>query len=99
MGRGLTSGRSDRFRITTEASDGRVVLRVEGRLTPASLDLLEATCRETLERGDAPVLELSGLRSLSDSEARRLADLARSGVELVGASGFVAALLRADAGS
>ena len=40
------------------------------------------------------MLELSGLRSLGDAEARRLVGLARSGVELKGASGFVAALLR-----
>lgn len=94
MGRGGPSDRSDRFRITTEANLGRVVLRIEGWLTAASLDLLEATCRETRARGDIAVLELSGLRSLNDAEARRLAGLARSGVELIGASGFVTALLR-----
>ncbi len=99
MGRGLESERADRFRITTEASRGRVVLRVEGWLTPASLDLLEAACREIRERGDVTVLELSGLRSLPEAEAQRLARLARSGVELVGASGFVAALLRDDSRS
>ncbi len=96
VGRGLVSDRGDRFRITTEAGPGRVVLRVEGWLTAASLDLLEAACRETRARGEIAVLELSGLRSLSDAEARRLAGLARSGVELIGASGFVAALLLDD---
>jgi hypothetical protein len=94
VGRGLRSDRSDRFRITTEADLGRVVLRVEGWLSASSLELLEAACRETRARGDAAVLDLSGLRSLSDSEAQRLARIARSGVQLTGASGFVAALLR-----
>jgi hypothetical protein len=95
VGRGISSERSDRFRITSEADVDRVVLRVEGWLTAASLDLLEAACRETRARGERTVVELSGLRSLSDAEAGRLAGLARLGVELTGASGFVAALLRA----
>ena len=87
------SERSDRFRITTETSLGRRVLHVEGWLTPTSLGLLETACREARARGYVAVLELSGLRSLGDAEAQRLADLANSGVELIGASGFVAALL------
>jgi hypothetical protein len=82
------------FRITTEARHGRVVLRVEGWLSAVSVDLLEQACRDARANGDLPVLELSGLRSLSGAEARRLAALGRSGVELTGASGFVAALLR-----
>ena len=90
VGHGLSS---NRFRITSEASNGRVVLRVEGRLSPASLDLLEAACLEARTRGDSAVLELSGLRSLGHAEAQRLARLVRSGVELTGASGFVTALL------
>lgn len=83
------------FRITTHKSHGRVVLRVEGSLSPASLELLEAACRDARAGGDSAVIELSGLRSLPDVAAQRLAALARSGVELTGASGFVAALLRA----
>lgn len=94
VGHGLQSDRSDRFRITAETDAGRVVLRVEGWLSPTSLDLLETACRETHARGEVAVLELSGLRSLGDAEAQRLVGLARSGVELKGASGFVAALLR-----
>lgn len=90
VGHGLSS---NRFRLTSEANDGRVVLRVEGWLSSASLDLLEAACLEVSTRGDSAVLELSGLRSLGHAEAQRLAHLARSGVELIGASGFVAALL------
>jgi anti-anti-sigma regulatory factor len=86
---------ADRFRLTSEEGDGRMVLRVEGRLSPASLELLEAACGEVLARGDVAVVDLSGLRSLPDAAADQLAGLARSGVELTGASGFVAALLRA----
>jgi hypothetical protein len=82
------------FRLTTEKTEGRVVLRVEGGLSPTSIELLEAACREARARGELAVVELSGLRSLPDAAAQRLADLARSGVELTGASGFVAALLR-----
>jgi len=94
VGRGISSERSERFRITTEAGLGRVVLRVEGWLTPASFDVLETACREARARGERTVVELSGLRSLSNAEAQRLAGLARLGIELTGASSFVAALLR-----
>jgi hypothetical protein len=82
------------FRITTQKSGGRAVLRVEGWLSQTSLELLEAACREARERGETPVIELSGLRSLPDAAAQRLAALEGEGVELTGASGFVAALLR-----
>jgi hypothetical protein len=85
--------RSDRFRITTEAANGRIVMRVEGWLSATSLDLLEAACHEARARGESALLELSGLRSLGRAEAERLARLERSGVELSGASVFVAALL------
>ena len=88
---------SNLFRITTDANNGRVVLHVEGWLTPSSLDLLEAACRDARTRGDSAVLELSGVRSLGQAEAQRLLHLARSGIELTGASGFVTALL--DEGS
>ena len=84
----------DRFRITADAEPGHTVLRVEGWLSPASLDLLEREWRDARARGDVVVLELSGLRSLRGAEARRLAELIDSGAQLVGASGFVAALLR-----
>jgi len=80
-----------------QTESGRVVFRVEGWLSSASLDLIEAGCRETLARGDPAVLELSGLHSLHVAEAQRLVGLARSGIELTGASGLVAALLRDDA--
>jgi anti-anti-sigma regulatory factor len=83
-----------RFRLTTEKGEGRVVLRVEGWLSPASVALLEAACHEARGRGEEAVIDLSGLRSLPDAAAQQLAGLARSGVELTGASGFVAALLR-----
>jgi hypothetical protein len=96
VGGGISSERSDRFRITTEPELDRVVLRVEGWLTAASLDLLEAACRETRARGERVVVELSGLRSLPAVEAGRLARLATLGVELTGASSFVAALMDAD---
>ena len=82
------------FRITTREGDGRVVLSVEGCLSPASLELLEAACRDARARGERAVIELSGLRSLPDTAAQRLAALGSEGVELTGASGFVAALLR-----
>jgi len=84
----------DRFRISAEVKPGATLLHVEGWLSSAALNLLERACREALQRGDTVVLELSGLRSLQESEARRMAGLAQSGAELVGASGFVAALLR-----
>jgi len=94
VGQGVSGDRGDRFRITTEAMNGRVVLSVEGWPSAASLDLLEAACREAHARGESAVIELSGLRSLGYAEAQRLAQLGRSGVALTGASGFVAALLR-----
>jgi hypothetical protein len=96
VGGGISSERSDRFRLTTEVGLDRVVLRVEGWLTPASFELLETACLETRARGERAVVELSGLRSLPVAEARRLADLTNMGVELTGASSFVAALLRTD---
>lgn len=87
-------GNGNRFRITAQAAEGRAVLRLEGWLAPTDLALLDAACDEARRRGEAVVLELSGLRSLHDGAVCRLAELARSGVELVGASGFVTALLR-----
>jgi len=87
--------RGDRFRLTTEEGDDRVVLRVEGRLSPTSFALLEAACEKVRARGEVAVIDLSGLRSLRGTAAEQLAGIARSGVELTGASGFVAALLRA----
>jgi hypothetical protein len=86
--------RGDRFRITTERRPGRVVVRAEGWLTPASLAIVEAACGEARDRGEAVAIDLSGVRSLPGAGAQRLAELSRTGVELVGASGFVAALLR-----
>jgi hypothetical protein len=94
MRRRFSSERGDRFRITQESANGCVVLRIEGWLSPVSLDLIEAECGKVRARGEAAVLELSGLRSLGAAEAQRLAHLGRSGVELTGASVFVAALLR-----
>jgi hypothetical protein len=94
VGRASTGDRGDRFRITQEPANGCVVLRVEGWLSPASLDLIEAACHDVRARGDAAVLELSGLRSLGAAEAQRLVHLGRTGIELTGASVFVAALLR-----
>jgi ABC-type transporter Mla MlaB component len=88
-------GAGGRFRVSAQSTGGRVVLRLEGRLTAPDLGLVENALREAVQRSAWVVLELSGLRSLDDGAAAALAELARTGVELVGASGFVSALVRA----
>jgi hypothetical protein len=93
MGEGKRAN-GDRFRLTSHVDAGRTVLQLEGWLSSAELPLLDAACSEARRRGDAIALELSGLRSLHGDAARRLVELARDGADLVGASGFVAALLQ-----
>lgn len=84
-----------RFRVSTGAAPDESAIRLEGRLTSPDLPLLEDALNAARERGDALRLDLSGLRSLDDESARHLAGVARAGVELLGASGFVTSLLRA----
>jgi ABC-type transporter Mla MlaB component len=68
-------------------------LRVEGRLTAADLARFHQTCAELLARGRGLRLELSGLQFADREAVVLLRALRGRGVELVGASGFVDALL------
>ena len=71
-------------------------LALEGRLTYDGLGRFEEACREILDRGTPLELELSGLRFVDPPGVATLQALRREGVALVGASGFVDALLRAS---
>jgi ABC-type transporter Mla MlaB component len=69
------------------------VLRVEGRLTAEDLARFHQACADLLAGGRGLRLDLSGLQ-FADREAVALLRVLRGrGVSLVGASGFVDALL------
>ncbi len=83
---------SAQLRITREDAGARLTtFRLEGRLTDAGWEAL-AGARETC-RGRLLALDLSGLRYLDSSAARRLASWRREGVGLCGGSGFIRELL------
>jgi ABC-type transporter Mla MlaB component len=68
-------------------------LRVEGRLTQEDLPRFQEACTGVLEVGRRLCLELSGLQFADRQAVATLQALRRRGVSLVGASGFLDALL------
>lgn len=82
------------LRVTRFEPNGSIEsLRVEGRLTRSELPRFEAACWELLEAGCALRLDLTGLQFVDRDAALSLRGLRGRGVALVGASGFVDALL------
>jgi ABC-type transporter Mla MlaB component len=82
------------LRVTRFEQNGATEsLRVEGRLTRSELPRFEAACRELLEAGRALRLDLTGLQFIDREAVSVLRGLRGRGVTLVGASGFVGALL------
>lgn len=82
------------LRITqAHADSASASLRVEGRLTGADLPRFQQSCAEWLARGARLQLELSGLQFADRAGVVTLRALRTRGVALLGASGFVEALL------
>jgi hypothetical protein len=68
-------------------------LRVEGRLTQLDLPRFREACAELLAAGRGLRLDLSGLQFADRDAAEALRMLRGRGVSIVGASGFLDALL------
>lgn len=68
-------------------------LRVEGRLTREDLPRFQEACASLLEARTGLRLDLSGLQFADRAAVATLQALRRRGVSLVGASGFLEALL------
>lgn len=82
------------LRVTRSGTSEEVdVLRVEGRLTAEDLARFHQACSDLLGRGRGLRLDLSGLQFADREAVALLRLLRRRGVSLVGASGFVDALL------
>jgi len=82
------------LRITRANTNENVErLRIEGRLTHADLPRLQESCAELLQNGSGLCLELSGLQFADHEAVATLQALRRRGVALIGASGFLDALL------
>jgi len=77
-------------RITRTVDGQRTILEMAGRLQSPFLSELDKELRSI----DGPLLlDLSDLRSADEAGIERLRQLAHSGVELRGASGYVQMLL------
>jgi ABC-type transporter Mla MlaB component len=81
------------LRVTRSQNGSIGSLRVEGRLTRLDLPRFQEACSELLQGGSALRLELSGLQFADREAVASLQALRRRGVALVGASGFLDALL------
>lgn len=82
------------LRVTRfDAREETEILRVEGRLTAEDLARFQQACGELLAAGRSLSLELSGLQFADREAVATLRALRRRGVSLVGASGFLDALL------
>jgi ABC-type transporter Mla MlaB component len=82
------------LRVTRLRSDESIdSLRVEGRLTQHDLPRFQEACAELLAAGRSLRLDLSGLQFADRDAVIELRALRRHGVSLVGASGFLDALL------
>ena len=82
------------LRVTRSHMNGSIEsLRVEGRLTRLDLPRFQEACAELLDGGRELRLELSGLQFADREAVATLQALRRRGVALVGASGFLDALL------
>jgi ABC-type transporter Mla MlaB component len=82
------------LRVTRFQSDESIDgLRVEGRLTHLDLPRFHEACSDLLESGCRLRLDLSGLQFADRDAVAALRALRHRGVSLVGASGFLDALL------
>jgi len=79
-------------RFESRPRDG-ATLRIEGRLTHEDLPRFQEACASLLDAGSALRLDLSGLQFADSAGVATLQALRRSGVTLMGASGFLDALL------
>jgi RNA polymerase sigma-70 factor (ECF subfamily) len=87
------------MRVTTvDPPNGRPMLRIEGRLTEATVDELGAACRALRRRHDGFDVDLSGCRFVDAAGATLLARLERDGARLEGRSGLLDELLRGGSG-
>jgi ABC-type transporter Mla MlaB component len=90
--------RVTRFPSQGPGREGAELLRIEGRLTRDDLPRLQQECASLLEAGLRLRLDLSGLQFADRAGIAALQALRGRGVTLLGASGFVDALL-SDAAS
>ncbi|MGH7289094.1 MAG: STAS domain-containing protein [Myxococcota bacterium] len=82
------------LRVTRfDACEESEILRVEGRLTAADLTRFQQACADLLLGGRGLRLDLSGLQFADREAVAMLRALRDRGVALVGASGFLDALL------
>ncbi len=78
------------IRVSTEAGETVTTIRIEGKLTSASVPDVRTAC----ESVDPPVrLDLSGLFSADSDGIRALQSLSEAGAELHGASPYINQLL------
>ncbi len=78
------------IRISTEAGETVTTIRIEGKLTSASVPDLRAACGSA----NPPLrLDLSGLRSADSDGIRALRSLSEAGAELRGANPYIHQLL------
>jgi hypothetical protein len=73
--------------------DGRTVLAVEGRLAGPWVDELRRAAAPDAAGAGSTALDLTGLAFADERGAALLRELADAGVEVVGASAYVAVLL------
>ena len=82
------------LRVTRfETCEESEILRLEGRLTAENLVRFQQACADLLAGGRSLRLELSGLQFADRDAVVLLRALRQRGVALVGASGFLDALL------
>ena len=82
------------LRVTRSHMNGSIEsLRVEGRLTRRDVPRFQEACAELLDGGRSLHLDLAGLQFADREAVATLQALRRRGVALVGASGFLDALL------
>jgi hypothetical protein len=85
------------LRITREnPSDGRVMLKLEGRLMGPWTRELDRVARESIGGSVQVLLDLSGLVSVDGDGADLLRVLSARGATLSGGSPYVTALLKGD---
>ena len=78
------------IRVSTETGETVTVIRIDGRLTSATVSDVRATC----EAANQPFrLDLSGLRSADRDGIGALLSLSEAGVELRGANPYISRLL------
>jgi RNA polymerase sigma-70 factor (ECF subfamily) len=86
------------MRVTqTSGRDDLRTLRVEGRLTEHTAEELLMACEAVLSERRTLEIELTGLQFVDSTGASMLRGLERRGAALLGASGFITAVLRDDA--